>query len=84
MILVRFRAITDDCLLVTGPMVSLEIEEQLPPLEEGVLEIQHINTGQGDGAFFYIFGRHHTIDGYSSDVRNTHKNTFRFKCRSKT
>ncbi len=35
-----------------GPMVSLEIKEQFPPLEEGIVVIQHINTGRGDGAFF--------------------------------
>lgn len=74
MVLAYLKAIAIGCLLVTAPMFSQEVKEQLPPWEEGVLEIHHINTGRGDAAFF-IFPDTTTLLVDAGDMSETHART---------
>jgi hypothetical protein len=47
---------------------------QLPPWEEGMLDIHHINTGRGDAAFF-IFPDATTLLLDAGDMSETHPRT---------
>lgn len=38
----------------TNSVVGQEVGEQLPPWEEGYLDLHHINTGRGDAGFYVL------------------------------
>ena len=41
-------------LFVVGLLFSQQKKVQMPPWQEGMLDIHHINTGRGDAAFLYF------------------------------
>lgn len=50
----RTRLLLLHLFFVIGSLFSQQNAAQLPPWEEGFLDIHHINTGRGDAAFFIL------------------------------
>ncbi len=58
----------------SGILFSQEKESKLPPWQEGLLDIHHINTGRGDAAFC-IFPDGTTLLVDAGDMSETHPRT---------
>jgi len=69
-----FRLFSLAFLVAMGTLLSQEKREQLPPWQQGMLDIHHINTGRGNSAFCILpDGTTLLID--AGDMSETHPRT---------